>query len=355
MPSSLPLRISCGIFAPSQKAPPPWLQADTILNLSPKETMLPLLDVQHLTVSFGHVPVVRDLSIQVFRGRTLCLVGESGSGKSMTAFSVMRLVPQPGRITSGSLLFAGDDLLRLEEKNMRERRGRDISMIFQEPMTSLNPVLRIGRQLAEPMEIHQGLHRREAEKRAVELMELVGIPDPARRLNDYPHQFSGGMRQRVMIAMALACSPKLLLADEPTTALDITIQGQILRLLGKLARERDMGVLLITHDLGVVAEAADDVAVMYAGQLMEQAPVSAFFERPLHPYSEGLMACAPLVGNHDRTRLPSIPGMVPLPSELPEGCSFSPRCPHASEVCRKAPPLRAVDEHRLVRCWKAFS
>ncbi len=355
MPSSLPLRISCGIFAPSQKAPPPWLQADTILNLSPKETMLPLLDVQHLTVSFGHVPVVRDLSIQVFRGRTLCLVGESGSGKSMTAFSVMRLVPQPGRITSGSLLFAGDDLLRLEEKNMRERRGRDISMIFQEPMTSLNPVLRIGRQLAEPMEIHQGLHRREAEKRAVELMELVGIPDPARRLNDYPHQFSGGMRQRVMIAMALACSPKLLLADEPTTALDITIQGQILRLLGKLARERDMGVLLITHDLGVVAEAADDVAVMYAGQLMEQAPVSAFFERPLHPYSEGLMACAPLVGNHDRTRLPSIPGMVPLPSELPEGCSFSPRCPHASEACRKAPPLRAVDEHRLVRCWKAFS
>lgn len=316
--------------------------------------MLPLLDVQHLTVSFGHVPVVRDLSIQVFKGRTLCLVGESGSGKSMTAFSIMRLVPQPGRIVSGSLLFAGEDLLSLAEKQMRGRRGRDISMIFQEPMTSLNPVLRIGRQLAEPMEVHQGLAHHKAEARAVELMELVGIPDPERRIHDYPHQFSGGMRQRVMIAMALACSPKLLLADEPTTALDITIQGQILRLLGRLARERDMGVLLITHDLGVVAEAADDVAVMYAGELMEQAPVSTFFDKPLHPYSRGLMACAPLLGNHDSHRLPSIPGMVPLPSELPEGCSFRPRCPHASEKCRQAPPLRAVDEHHTVRCWKAF-
>lgn len=315
--------------------------------------MLPLLDVQHLTVSFGSVPVVRDISFQLFKGRTLCLVGESGSGKSMTAFSIMRLLPRPGRVSSGAVYFDGEDLLQLDAKTMRTRRGRDISMIFQEPMTSLNPVLRIGRQLAEPLEIHKGLHRHEAEERVVELMELVGIPDPRRRINDYPHQFSGGMRQRVMIAMALACSPKLLLADEPTTALDITIQGQILRLLGSLAHERDMGVLLITHDLGVVAEAADDVAVMYAGELLEQAPVSVFFSSPLHPYSRGLMACAPLVGNHDKTRLPSIPGMVPLPSELPEGCSFRPRCPHACEQCRNAPPLVAVDEGHLVRCWRA--
>lgn len=317
--------------------------------------MLPLLDVQHLTVSFGSVPVVRDISFQMFSGRTLCLVGESGSGKSMTAFSIMRLLPGSGHISSGSLLFAGEDLLKLDEKAMRGRRGRDISMIFQEPMTSLNPVLRIGKQLAEPLEIHEGLHGHAAEERAAELMELVGIPDPRRRLNDYPHQFSGGMRQRVMIAMALACSPRLLLADEPTTALDITIQGQILRLLGRLARERNMGVLLITHDLGVVAEAADDVAVMYAGELMEQAPVTAFFENPLHPYSRGLMACAPLIGNHDRERLPSIPGMVPLPSELPEGCSFRPRCPLATEKCRQRPPLLPVKEHHLVRCWKAIA
>lgn len=315
--------------------------------------MSPLLDVQHLTVSFGSVSVVRDISFQLFKGRTLCLVGESGSGKSMTAFSIMRLLPRPGRITNGTMLFDGEDLRALNEKAMRQRRGRDISMIFQEPMTSLNPVLRIGKQLTEPLEIHQGLHRHEAEEKAAELMELVGIPDPRRRLSDYPHQFSGGMRQRVMIAMALACAPKLLLADEPTTALDITIQGQILRLLGRLARERNMGVLLITHDLGVVAEAADDVAVMYAGELMEISPVSEFFSHPLHPYSRGLMACAPLVGNHDRPRLPSIPGMVPLPSELPQGCSFRPRCPHASKQCLQEPPLVAAANGHLVRCWKA--
>lgn len=315
--------------------------------------MLPLLDVQHLTVAFGSTPVVRDVSFQLFPGRTLCLVGESGSGKSMTAFSIMRLLPSPGRVSSGAILFDGEDLLKLDEKAMRSRRGRDISMIFQEPMTSLNPVLRIGRQIAEPLEIHEGLHGRAAEEKTVELLELVGIPDARRRLNDYPHQFSGGMRQRVMIAMALACSPRLLLADEPTTALDITIQGQILRLLGRLARERNMGVLLITHDLGVVAEAANDVAVMYAGELMEQAPVTEFFESPLHPYSKGLMACAPLLGNHSSERLPSIPGMVPLPSELPEGCSFRPRCPLASEKCRQAPPLVHAGESRLVRCWKA--
>ncbi|MBR6625222.1 MAG: ABC transporter ATP-binding protein [Mailhella sp.] len=315
--------------------------------------MGPLLDIQGLSVSFGGVPVVRGLDLRLEKGRTMCLVGESGSGKSMTAFSIMRFVPEPGRIEASALLFDGEDLLKLPEKAMRSRRGRDISMIFQEPMTSLNPVLRIGRQIAEPLELHQGLSRKEALAKAAELMSLVGIPDAANRLDDWPHQFSGGMRQRVMIAMALACSPRLLLADEPTTALDITIQGQILRLLGRLARERDMAVLLITHDLGVVAEAADDVAVMYAGELVEQAPAKDFFERPLHPYSQGLMACAPLVGNHSARRLPSIPGMVPLPSELPEGCSFGPRCPHFEEQCRQKQELRELAEGHSVRCWKA--
>ena len=316
-------------------------------------SIAPLLDIQDLSVSFGGVPVVRGLSLCLHKGRTMCLVGESGSGKSMTAFSIMRLVPDTGRIAAKAIHFDGEDLLSLPEKEMRKRRGRDISMIFQEPMTSLNPVLRIGRQIAEPLEMHEGLSRKAALEKAVELMALVGIPDPASRLNDWPHQFSGGMRQRVMIAMALACSPRLLLADEPTTALDITIQGQILRLLGRLARERDMGVLLITHDLGVVAEAADDVAVMYAGELVELASAQDFFAAPRHPYSQGLMSCAPLVGNHEARRLPSIPGMVPLPSELPEGCAFRPRCPHASDRCRQPQPLAEIVPGHFVRCWRA--
>lgn len=318
--------------------------------------MLPLLDVQHLTVSFGDVPVVRDLSFRLFKGRTLCLVGESGSGKSMTAFSLMRLVPEPGRISAGSLVFAGEDLLKLEEKAMRSRRGRDISMIFQEPMTSLNPVLCIGRQIAEPMEIHQGLSRREALEKAAGLMEMVGIPDPHRRLADYPHQFSGGMRQRVMIAMALACSPRLLLADEPTTALDITIQGQILRLLGRLARERDMGVLLITHDLGVVAEMADEVGVMYAGRIVERAPVRALFAEPRHPYTWGLIRSAPTLDTPPSAKLDAIPGTVPSPGDLPQGCPFRPRCPEAHERCFKTPPViesAGDDGAREVCCWLA--
>ncbi len=315
--------------------------------------MASLLDIRNLSVSFSGVPVVRGLDLRLEKGRTMCLVGESGSGKSMTAFSIMRLVPDPGRIEADALLFDGEDLLKLPEKAMRNRRGRDISMIFQEPMTSLNPVLRIGRQIAEPLELHQGLSRKEALEKAVELMALVGIPDAANRVNDWPHQFSGGMRQRAMIAMALACSPRLLLADEPTTALDITIQGQILRLLNRLARERDMAVLLITHDLGVVAEAADDVAVMYAGELVEQAPAQKFFARPLHPYSQGLMVCAPLIGSHEVRRLPSIPGMVPLPSELPEGCAFGPRCPYFEEKCRQPQSIRECAPGHFVRCWKA--
>ncbi len=319
------------------------------------ESMMPLLDIQHLTVSFGSTPVVRDLCLQLSSGRILCIVGESGSGKSMTAFSVMRLLPPAGRISSGSVYFSGENLLDLTENAMRQKRGRDISMIFQEPMTSLNPVLSIGRQIAEPLEIHQGISNAEAEKRAAELMEIVGIPDPQNRLSDYPHQFSGGMRQRAMIAMALACSPRLLLADEPTTALDITIQGQILRLLSSLAREKNMGILLISHDLGVVAEAADDVAVMYAGQIMESAPVADFFAGPRHPYSQSLMACAPLIGNHSWERLPSIPGAVPLPSALPEGCAFRPRCTQASLLCCQEPPFRQVSDGHFVRCWNSLS
>jgi oligopeptide/dipeptide ABC transporter ATP-binding protein len=271
----------------------------------------------------------------------------------MTAFSLMRLVPSPGRISSGTIVFEGENLLELSDRDMQKKRGRDIAMIFQEPMTSLNPVLRIGDQIAEPLEYHQGYTHSNALKKAVELMEQVGIPDALRRLNDYPHQFSGGMRQRVMTAMALACSPRLLLADEPTTALDITIQGQILELLKKLAKERNMGVLLITHDLGVVAEAADDVAVMYAGELVEQATVTDFFASPLHPYSQGLMTCAPLLGNHLQRRLPSIPGSVPLPSELPQGCAFFSRCQQASPRCQQEQQLISVRPGHSVRCWRA--
>ena len=308
-----------------------------------------ILEVRNLSVQYHTGQESRQaldgISFSVGEGETVGIVGESGSGKSTAMLAVMGLLGDSAEVSADGITVCANPV----------QPGRDIAMILQDSLNCLNPAVKIGRQITETVRIHRKCTRREAKERAEELLDMAGIRSPKLRMGQYPFELSGGMRQRVMIAMALACSPKLLLADEPTTALDITIQGQILRLLGKLARERDMGVLLITHDLGVVAEAADDVAVMYAGQLMEQAPVSAFFERPLHPYSEGLMACAPLVGNHDRTRLPSIPGMVPLPSELPEGCSFSPRCPHASEACRKAPPLRAVDEHRLVRCWKAFS
>ena len=324
--------------------------------------MTDALRLEHLNIDFsnedGPLRAVHDLSLAVPRGSIVCLVGESGCGKSLTARAVMGLLPEGAR-ASGRILLetpkGTEDVLTLPARHLRSLRGSCMAMIFQEPMTALNPVLRVGQQVDEVLRLHLGMSKKEARAETLRLFGEVGIPAPESRYGDYPHRLSGGMRQRVMIAAALACSPSLLLADEPTTALDATIQGQILRLLGKLARERDMGVLLITHDLGVVAEAADDVAVMYAGELMEQAPVSEFFAEPLHPYSRGLMACAPLVGNHNCERLPSIPGMVPLPSELPEGCSFRPRCPHASQQCLSEPPLRAVSEHHFVRCWKAFA
>lgn len=314
-----------------------------------------VLDIKDLVVHYetedSDVHAVNGIDIAIGKKRTLGLVGETGAGKTTTALSIMNLVPDPpGVIKSGTIKLEGKNVLEMSERELEEMRGNDVAMIFQDPMTALNPVMTVGEQIAESLELHQNLTPEQSLEKAKDMLKLVGIAEA--RANDYPHQFSGGMRQRVMIAMALACAPKLLLADEPTTALDITIQGQILRLLGRLARERDMGVLLITHDLGVVAEAADDVAVMYAGELMEQAPVTEFFNSPLHPYSKGLMACAPLVGNHDRERLPSIPGMVPLPSELPEGCSFRPRCPLASEQCLQTPPLVPVSERHLVRCWK---
>lgn len=313
--------------------------------------MSALLEIRHLTVSFGPHTVVRDLSLDVSSGRTLCLVGESGSGKSMTALSILRLVPPPGRITQGSVRYGDTNLLALGEAEMCRLRGRDIAMIFQEPMTSLNPVLRVGDQVAEPLMVHFGQSRTEALAHAQALLRQVGIPSPAARLRDYPHQLSGGMRQRVMIAMALACSPRLLLADEPTTALDVTIQGQILRLLKSLAMERSMGLLLITHDLGVVAETADDVGVMYAGELVERAPARDFFPRPLHPYAEGLMGCAPTIDNRTLSRLETIPGTVPSPADRPAGCAFRPRCPRAFERCVENPPVITRNSIHHVRCW----
>lgn len=320
----------------------------------------PLLQAESLTVRFeapdGPFDVVRDVSFAVRPGRTFCLVGESGCGKSMTARALLGLVPEPGRLAGGRILFQGNDLATLPEKSMERVRGRDIGMIFQEPMTSLNPVIRVGDQVAEPLIRHLRLSRKAALAEAAELFRQVGIPAPDMRLRDYPHQLSGGMRQRVMIAMALACKPRLLLADEPTTALDVTIQGQILALLGDLARERGMGLLLITHDLGVVAEMADEVGVMYAGRIVERAPVRELFGEPLHPYTRGLIRSAPTLDTPLSARLDAIPGTVPPPDKLPQGCPFRPRCPDAHARCAEEPPafiLESPGGARESRCWLA--
>lgn len=315
---------------------------------------MPLLDVRNLTVTFpaatGEVAAVNDMSFTLQPGRTLCLVGESGCGKSMTALSLLRLVPEPGRISAGSITFEGQNLLELDNDAMRSVRGHRIAMVFQEPMTSLNPVFRVGEQVAEALRLHLGMTKAGAIKRVIELFRLVGIPSPEQRVNDFPHQLSGGMRQRVMIAMALACEPRLLIADEPTTALDVTIQGQILHLLRQLATETGAAVLLITHDLGVVAETADDVAVMYAGRIVEQASVTQLFATPLHPYTQGLIHSAPQA--HGRqNRLDAIPGTVPPLWALPEGCTFRDRCPHAFAKCSTPPPLMQQAQGHGVRCW----
>lgn len=319
--------------------------------------MPPLLQVDHLATYFhtdrGTVKAVDDVSFSVDAGKTLALVGESGCGKSVTALSIMRLIPvPPGKIVSGRILFEGTDLLKLSETEMRHVRGNKISMIFQEPMTSLNPVFRVGDQIAEVLELHEKLPRKEALERAVDLLRMVGIPSPESRLRDYPHQMSGGMRQRVMIAMALACNPRLLIADEPTTALDVTIQAQILELMDALRRTTGTAVLLITHDLGVVAETAEHVVVMYAGRVVEAAPVRELFHNPMHPYTRGLMRSIPSLAEDDKRRLDAIPGVVPSLLALPPGCKFNDRCGHVMGQCREAePPLTALQPEHLVRCW----
>ena len=300
----------------------------------------PLLDIKDLSIAFnterGQIRPVRDVSVSIYPGQTVALVGESGCGKSVTALSILRLIPTPpGKVLGGQILFEGRDLLQLSERDMRSVRGKDIAMIFQEPMTSLNPVYTIGDQIVEAITLHQGVSQDEAYRIAEEALRDVGIGDAHRRLFEYPHQMSGGMRQRVMIAMALSCRPRLLIADEPTTALDVTIQAQILELLRKLQRERGMSILLITHDLGVVAENADVVAVMYASRVVEFAKVEDLFDRPQHPYTEGLFRSVPKLGKESE-RLETIPGQVPNPARFPSGCKFHPRCPRTRLLAAQA-------------------
>jgi len=317
----------------------------------------PLLEVAGLRVDFqtldGPIRVIDGVGFTIARGEVLGLVGESGSGKSVTSLAIMRLLGEQGRIAEGSIRLGDSILTTLSEAEMLAVRGRRVSMIFQEPMTSLNPVYTVGFQIAEVLVEHLGLGRRAATERAVALMRLVGIPAPEFRVRDYPHQLSGGMRQRVMIAMALACQPSLLIADEPTTALDVTIQAQILDLIAKLRRETGTAVLMITHDLGVIASTADRVAVMYAGQIVEEALVGELFAQPRHPYTRLLMKSIPRVGEK-RRRLEVIEGTTPSPAQLPAGCRFHPRCPDAIERCRAAaPPLETRADGRRVRCWRA--
>jgi oligopeptide/dipeptide ABC transporter ATP-binding protein len=318
--------------------------------------MSTLLEVSNLKTFFftgdGLVKAIAGIDFTIERGETLALVGESGCGKSMTALSLLRLVPEPGRIVEGSIRFDGVDLLHMPEEEIRRVRGNRIGMIFQEPMTSLNPVFRIGDQIMESLQLHRGLSKQEAAEIATELLHKVGIPAAEQRIKDYPHQLSGGMRQRVMIAMALACDPQLLIADEPTTALDVTIQAQIMALLGQIKSENNMATLLITHDLGVVAENADRVAIMYAGLIMEIAPVKEIYGEPRHPYTKGLLACIPRVGER-RKRLVPIEGSVPKAGATDEGCPFLDRCPEAFAPCKgKLPPLEEVQPGHWVRCWQ---
>jgi len=318
---------------------------------------LALLEVKDLHTKFftrdGVVRAVDGVTFELNAGETLGLVGESGCGKSVTALSLMRLIPQPpGKITQGEIVFDGQDVLKMDEDDVRAIRGNNIAMIFQDPMTSLNPVLTISRQVSEALELHLKMDRSEARKRTVELLDLVGIPSAKRRLDDYPHQFSGGMRQRVMIAMALSCNPKLILADEPTTALDVTIQAQILDILRDLRAKFGLSTIMITHNLGVVAEFAERVIVMYTGKVREEAPVLDLFKNPLHPYTQGLMNSMPKLGAKERTRLPTIEGMVPDLLHLPSGCSYYDRCPKKMDICRTAePPLREVAPGHKVACY----
>ncbi len=317
---------------------------------------LRLLEIDGLCVDFktpeGIARAVEDVSFHIDAGETLGLVGESGCGKSVTSLSTLGLIPSPpGKISQGRIRFNGRNLLELSEESLRRIRGRDIAMIFQEPMTSLNPVLTIGRQVAEPLMVHRHLTKSEALRQACEWLEYVKIPAAKKRLNDFPHQLSGGMRQRVMIAMALVCHPKLLIADEPTTAVDVTIQSQILSLMLGLKEELNMSMLLITHDLGVIAQMAVRVLVMYAGQVVEQAPVAKIFDHPFHPYTRGLLRSMPTLGTQ-KTRLNEIPGTVPPLTEKIPGCKFAPRCPHTFSIChKKRPELFPITSGHHARCW----
>ena len=318
-----------------------------------------LLDIQSLKTYFSvrgqTAKAVDDINLTIQAGQTLGLVGESGCGKSVTAHSIIQLIPDPpGKIVGGKIFFEGDNLLEYSEKKMRKIRGNRISMIFQEPMTSLNPVFTVGDQVAEVIRLHQRLSRKDTQERVIEMFQLVGIPAPEVRLNDYPHQMSGGMRQRVMIAMALACSPKLMIADEPTTALDVTIQAQILDLMNKLKEETGAAILFITHDLGVIAEMAQNVAVMYAGKRMEFADVDTIFSNPKHPYTVGLLESIPTVGRKTSDgKLSTISGTVPSLFNLPSGCLFSDRCPDVFDDCRKVEPkMYNAGENHIARCLK---
>jgi oligopeptide/dipeptide ABC transporter ATP-binding protein len=320
--------------------------------------MATLLQVRNLRTNFqtsaGVVRAVDGVSWDVQEGETVALVGESGCGKSVSALSIMRLVAEPaGRIEGGEILYKGRDLLRLSEPEMQRVRGREIAMVFQEPMTSLNPVLTIGRQLTEGLEIHLGMKGPAAQARAIELLGMVGIPDPARRLAQYPHHFSGGMRQRMMIAMALACNPSLILADEPTTALDVTIQAQILELMRDLARRLGVAMLIITHNLGVVARYADRVNVMYAGRIIEQGAAGEIYANPRHPYTLGLLRSVPRLDEPRRARLDPIQGQPPDLTRLPPGCAFAPRCAYRVERCGEAPPLEPVVPDHNAACWES--
>ncbi len=315
-----------------------------------------LLEIKDLCVEFktmaGTVHAVDHLSYTLHRGEKLGIVGESGSGKSVSSLAMMQLIPNPpGKVTGGQILYNGKDLVKLSEREMEKIRGNEISMIFQEPMTSLNPIIRCGKQIAESLQLHRGMKKKEAMEEAIKMMQAVGIANPQARAYEYPHQMSGGMRQRVMIAMALACQPQILIADEPTTALDVTIQAQILDLIRDLNQKMNTSVVFITHDLGVVSELCDTVIVMYNGHIVEKAPVADIFREPLHPYTQGLLSAIPRI-TKERKPLSTIEGMVPNPVERIKGCRFWPRCPKACDRCRKEePPVFSVREDRQVRCW----
>ena len=316
-----------------------------------------LLEVKNLKTYFytdeGVVKSVDDVSFDVEKGKTLGIVGESGCGKSITSLSIMQLVETPpGKIVGGEIIYQGENLLEKNKDQMRKIRGGEIAMIFQEPMTSLNPVFTVGKQIMEALRLHTDLDKEKAKERAIEMLKLVKIPLPEKRFNEYPHQLSGGMRQRVMIAMALSCNPKLLICDEPTTALDVTIQAQILDLINELKEKLGTSVMMITHDLGVIAEVADDVMVMYAGKVVEYGSADDIFESPKHPYTSGLMNCIPKLTDEDHTRLDVIKGMVPSFDQMPKGCAFCPRCSEAMDICReRMPELMDVNGHK-VRCFK---